>query len=274
VSSQTLQQLAVRLHHDPAFVAAVYANPELALAGEGLDARERDLLVAPDQRAWGADHQRRDRVLEALRAEFPVSCALAELATRGRDGLLAFFSAPAFHDCVRRWGVLALSFGEYLQVCGRDNRLGGRQIAETACLELAAARVRRSPARTVCEAPAALPEWLCRAPWIELVTVPSGSLTLLESVRSWLGSGGPARFPRLDPSAVETVLVERSEGAGDALAMGLLPGALSEVLERATQQVSADSLRSVLAAHGAGAVEADQALLALLEDRLLREAGS
>ncbi|MCW5893357.1 MAG: hypothetical protein KIT14_22820 [bacterium] len=101
MSHLALQRVTVRLLHDPAFVAALYADPERALAGTDLEARERTWLLATPRAAWGTDRARPARVLAALRDEYPVATALAPARAA------AFFRPPAFHDvrCRRaaRW---------------------------------------------------------------------------------------------------------------------------------------------------------------------------
>lgn len=268
MSSQHLQQLAVRMHHDPALVNQVYEHPETTALREGLSTQQLALLSAPDRRAWGADAERRDRVLEALRVEYPVSCALVELAGLDRSVLMDFFSTTHFHACVSRWGVQALAFADFLEEMAQE---AGAALPECLALERALAQVRRSPLRPGSVSQRDLPLQLLQAPWLEVVSVRLGTLALHSSLSDWLGGGEPPALQDLGAQAAEFLIVERSDEQG-GLSVGALPAALYDVLQRAQQPVSSAQLKSVLQRHGADPHEAENALLELLSDQVLTRA--
>ncbi|MCP4869747.1 MAG: hypothetical protein GY898_13630 [Proteobacteria bacterium] len=205
MSARALQRVAIRMHHDPYLVAAVYDDPDAALADEELTADERAMLIAPDQRAWGTDPARVDRVLEALRRELPVSCAIVELASGSRRALLRFFSDEAFHDCVSNRGVLVFAFADWLQDQGREGRWGRIRLTAVATLEGACARVRRG-----------LPgDGLT-------VELPDGTIELFAALSAALPTGrvpGLNRLPRLRSEPSEYLRVERKEGPGAELSV-------------------------------------------------------
>ena len=160
MSHTALRRVMVRMLHDPAFTAAVYAAPEATLADVDLTATERAWLTAEPRAAWATDPDRPARVLAALRDEFPVSSARAPARTAG------FFASPAFHRAVQERGSLALALGEHLAADPDP------AIAALATLESAIARVRRAP-RTL--QPSA-PGTLRRSPAAAVVHVPVGTL--------------------------------------------------------------------------------------------------
>lgn len=100
-----VQIAVVRLLHDPALVARVYAGEDLP----GLGAREMAWLRAPDPRAWTADVARPGRVIHALVGELPVA-----VAERGAAGLEAFFGDAAYVAALGGGYPLAWAFGRWL----------------------------------------------------------------------------------------------------------------------------------------------------------------
>src|SRR5262249_43492594 len=71
MSHLALRRVMVRMLHDPAFTAAVYADPAHALAGVDLTTLERRWLAEAPPAAWRTDPERPARVLAALLDEFP-----------------------------------------------------------------------------------------------------------------------------------------------------------------------------------------------------------
>jgi len=258
------------MHHDPVLVAQVYEHPELVGVREGITSHDVALLSAPDRRAWGADVQRRDRVLEALRVEYPVSCALVELAGRDRAALLSFFSTEYFHDCVRRWGVQAMAFADFLADFARDagDQVLGVALSECLDLERALAQVRRSPPRLGYVAESALSARLAPAPWIEVVRLRRGTLELHGGLSTWLSGGQTPDLASLSEEEAEWLIVERS-GRDGGLSIGELPVALFEVVERARGGVASAALQDLLREHGADPGEAVEVLDSMLSDQVL-----
>ena len=265
MSSEQLQKLAVRMHHDPDLVTQVYEQPEDTALREGLSVQQLALLSEPDRRAWGADTERRDRVLEGLRVEYPVSCALVELEGLDRAVLLEFFSTTHFHACVSRWGLQSLAFADFLDDLSAK---AGPALPECLALERALAQVRRSPLRPRQLPQGGLPLQLQQAPWLRLARVRSGTLALHGSIRGWLAGGAPPVRQGLGAKDAELLIVERSDEQG-GLSVGELPAPLFEVVQRAERLVSSDQLKGVLQRHGAEAYEAEEALLSLLSDQVL-----
>ncbi len=259
MTALALQRVVLRMHHDPALVAAVYADPEAALSGEELTAAERAMLVAPDPRAWGTDPARRDRVLEALRKELPASCAVAELAA-GRQALMRFFQSADFHGCVRRRGVLVHAMAAWLDAEARAGRMGRVRLAAVVAIEAAAARLRRRGRPPLGPVPERLPEVLRLAPWVELLQLPAGSVALF---------GAPTGPGRVEPRAAEWALVERLPGAEAEVAVGVLPGALAALLDAARERQDLAELLAIIRREGVEPPEDEEVLLGLLGDGLL-----
>jgi len=260
VTARALQRVVVRLHHDPAFVAAVYADPDAALQGVDLTAAERRLLVRPDRRSWGVDPARRDRVFEAIRREYPVTCALAETAV-GRPPLLGFFSSLDFHGAIQRRESVTPAFGTWIAAAARGGRLGRKPTAEAAVLEHACVSARRG--RPVPSGD----RWLL-SPRVRIVDVATGTLDLYRVVFASLRgtSTVPRERPRLG-RAVEPVVVERTPA--DDVTLGGLPVALATLLRRATAPVATAVLVEAAGELGVEPGEEEAVLESLVADRLL-----
>lgn len=271
MSARELQRVAVRMLHDVSFLEAVYADCEAALEGLTLTLAERASLVVPDRRAWLVDPGRPSRVFEAIRKEYPATCALAEIAERGRDGMLQFFSSPEFHTSVQKRGTLALDFGGWLNGEALKGRFGRKPTAAMALLETACARVRRGPGAQVLSG--LLPARLRTSPWLELVLLPEGAFKLFESTRAALEVGRPLRGFRLDGRASEWLLIEAPiEGGG--LRIGVVPDGLVALLQAAAQGIEAGELVDRAVALGSDPDEAPGVVEQLYRDALLTEASS
>ena len=147
MSHHTLQKLIVRMHFDEAFVAAVHAAPEQALANLDLTDNERQQLLNVDRRAWRHDALRRKRTLRTLVEEFKISTTIVLAETRSLASLEQFFSSAFFHSAVQERGSLGLSFAEFLlDGCKRD-AWRAPQLPDLIRLELALATCRRTLAR-------------------------------------------------------------------------------------------------------------------------------
>jgi len=252
--------------HDPQFVVSVYSDPGTALAGLSLGPREWAWLTRRVPEAWLTDPERPSRVFEALRKEFPVSCALAEVAGGGREQMLRFFASPDFHEAVQERRVLALHFGQWMIAQAKSGRLGRKPTAVLAELELGCAELRRVPGRgRQSVAPSGR---LALSPRVRLMSLPAGSLSLLEATRKSLQEGTPLRRPRLSGRGSEWVLVEL-QGEQGALQVGGLPGELAELLLAAgTGTREADLLQRAVAL-GARTEEAPEIVQSMVADGLL-----
>ena len=101
MSHHALQRALVVALHDPAFVAAMHADPEAALGPFRLEPAERAQLLAVDPRAFAVDRLRPRRVLKAIVEELKASMAIALAETRSFATADAFFSSLAFHAAVQ-----------------------------------------------------------------------------------------------------------------------------------------------------------------------------
>ena len=272
MSATELQRVVVRMLHDPALVAAVYADADAALAGVPLSATERAWLVAPDRRRWGADPHRRARQLHALLDEYPASGALAGRGV-GVARLDAFFSSSAFHGCIQARGSLALAFGAYLADLGVD-------VAAVARIEWAVARVRRAPPRPIVASSfvADSPDVAWRlAPWVDAFVAAPGALRRQQQLAAWAtshpqGAVGALLDPtwRLPPApeadAPTGLLVER--GVAGGVGIGEVDADLAALLADRRAR-TAGALIDALVALGAGSDEAPTLAAEMVTDALL-----
>jgi hypothetical protein len=263
------QAALVRMLYDPAFAAAVIAEPERALPT--LPEALRRSLAGIDPRALRRDVHRRERTLGQLCEELPCSTTLV-LAEQGKMGrLLAFFDGVHFHQAVEERQAMVLALGAYLEELFADGSLRWPETAAVLTLELASARARRG--RDV-----AAPGRLRRATGVEPVEVPTGALAALQAVErhrfrlgllpGWgqaLDPPTPQRTP-LGPGratlaaialdgAVSLVEIERSLHA--VLTSLPEPRTRAAVLEEATRRLGGD------------ASSAETALASLIDDELV-----
>lgn len=143
MSHHALQRALVVALHDPAFVAAMHADPEIALAPFRLEPAERAQLLAVDPRAFAVDRLRPRRVLKAIVEELKASVAIALAETRSFGFADAFFSSPAFHRAVQHDQPLVLALADYLATAG----LATPQLAGVLAIERARAESRRDVGR-------------------------------------------------------------------------------------------------------------------------------
>jgi hypothetical protein len=147
MSYHTLARLTVRLLFDQAFVAALYANPDQALAGLDLSPSERAQLIAVDRRAWNYDPLRRRRTLRSLVEEFKISTTLILSGTRSLASLDSFFSSDLFHQSIQQRGSMGMAFARYLEDLYRSKSIDMPQLPDILRLETALARCRRELAK-------------------------------------------------------------------------------------------------------------------------------
>ncbi len=147
MSHHTLQKLVVRMHFDEAFVAAVHAAPEQALAHLDLTEAERQQLLSVDRRAWRYDALRRKRTLRTLVEEFKISTTIVLAETRSLASLEQFFASSFFHSAVQERGSLGVSFAEFLLDGCKRAIWHAPQLPDLIRLELALATCRRTLAR-------------------------------------------------------------------------------------------------------------------------------
>jgi len=235
----------IRLLHDPGLVAALYDDPARALAGVDVNAIEVAWLTAQPRVAWCTDPARPARVLAALAAEFPATCALA--AERAAE----FFASFAFHAAVQTRGSLALAFGDHL--AASDDR----RVRTLAVLERAIAVVRRAPRahETIALGALRLSARAC------VVRVATGGLALLAAVRT-------GEEPETLAAGDEAVLAF-ARTVDDEVTLEPLEPALAAVLERAQGPTPEPELRAEARRHGAEAGEDAEVLASLVADGLL-----
>lgn len=228
MSGRALYRVMVRMLYDPAFAGSVYADRDLALAGEDLSARERNWLVAPDPRAYRTDPLRRSRTLAALMEELSTASAL--VLRRGREGAVRpetelldrFFSSSHFHRCIQDGEAMIFAFADYLEHGPPGGVAADRRVAPLALLERAIARVRRA-APPVVNRGAQCPAHLTLAPWAGILSLPAGTSELHHRVSRALRARGrtvlesllDARWSLpvlvdLSPEPAEHVLVEKT----------------------------------------------------------------
>ncbi len=147
MSYHALQKLAVRMLFDEAFVAAIHANADEALAGADLTEAERGQLLTVDRRAWRHDALRRRRTLRTLAEEFKISTTVILAETRSLASLEQFFSSSFFHQSIQNRGSLARAFSEFLLEGYQRKQWSAPQIPDLVRLEAAIAGCRRTLAR-------------------------------------------------------------------------------------------------------------------------------
>lgn len=178
-----LQRAIVLLHHDARF-AADFFGP--GLLPTPLSPEERALLLRADPRAFRTDPERPLRLLAALLEEFPVSCALLEspgaAPWRGQDAQrdpagrppaqawLAFPSSREFREAIWRGGSFFRAFAAWL----------APHVGPFARLEEALACVRRRFSRPG--------QGIARASHVEVLAVPTGTLSAYAAARAQLGA--------------------------------------------------------------------------------------
>jgi hypothetical protein len=147
MSHHALQELVVRMLFDDAFVDAVHADADQALAGADLTEAERAQLLSVDRRAWRHDALRRRRMLRTLVEEFKVSTTAILAETRLLASLEQFFSSSFFHQSIQERGSLARAFSEFLLDGHQRQQWSAPQIPDLVRLEAAIAACRRRLAR-------------------------------------------------------------------------------------------------------------------------------
>jgi hypothetical protein len=175
MSHHTLQRALVVALHDPAFVAAMHADPDAALAPFGLEPAERAQLLAVDQRAFAVDRLRPRRVLKAIVEELKASMAIALAETRSFALADRFFSSPAFHAAVLHDQPLVLALADYLAGAG----LSSPQLPGVLAIERARAESRRAGGRQ--PGPG-----LALAPGLCLLASDTGALAALQAAEQHL----------------------------------------------------------------------------------------
>ena len=246
MSHRALRRVMIRLLHDPAFVVAVYADAETALATVDLTAVERRNLLATPRAAWSTDPERPARVFAGLREEFSIS-----LGIRPR-GPQEFFASAAFHHAVQTRGSLAAALGAFLATDAPPD------VAALVQIEAAIAAVRRAPHHP----PPSPDDHRGLPPWAAVVVVPLGTSARYERLRR-----GPAAAPATDRT--EHLLVLRP-GATSEVTIEDLPETLAELLLTARQPRPWAELVRTAYALGADPGDGEFIVAGLEKDGLLR----
>ena len=266
MSAAILQRVIVRMLHDPELRAAVYTDPDRALADLPLTPGERRSLLAPDARAWGIDEHRADRVLAALLEEHPVSALVLLEEGIALARFHRFFQSRFFHDAIMARRSLAPAFTDYLGTLA-----GSARAHAMIALEAAIATLRR---RSLA-APAPSPGRLVAASHLQPVSLAAGTLAAWERARKHLGGTSAAailvrpkrpKVAAVDPRTTEWVLLERQ---GDDTVAGYIGDALGQLLQLAERPVSRDLLIDLALKEGASQAEAAEIIDDLVSEGLL-----
>lgn len=129
---------------------------------------EAALLLRVDRRAWHTDALRATRLLATLLEELPVSCAVV-----GIDVARGFFASKPFQHAILRDRLVVDAFGDWL-----FPRAGAVAQIEQAIALARRRRPRRRPRHA---------GDIARAPGVEVVRVPVGTLAFLARARAELG---------------------------------------------------------------------------------------
>lgn len=175
MSHHDLQRALVVALHDPAFVAAMHADPDAALAPFRLAPAERAQLLAVDPRAFAVDRLRARRVLKAIVEELKASLAIALAECRSFALADRFFASPAFHGAVLHDQPLVLALADYLAGAGLESP----HLRPVLAIERARAESRRDLTRR--PGPG-----LSLAPGIRLLASTSGALAALQAAEQHL----------------------------------------------------------------------------------------
>jgi hypothetical protein len=173
------QRALVRMMYDPAFVAAVKADPDRVLAH--LPPSLRAQLQAIDPRAFALDPLRQRRTLGHLAEEWKATVTLVLAETRSYAHLAGFFSSSEFHEAVETRGPLPLAFAAWLAAELAAGRLGSPLTAEVLAVETASAHARRAPPPPSSPSPG-----LTRAPGVSTVRVSSAALEAIQAAERYL----------------------------------------------------------------------------------------
>ncbi len=217
MSHHALQRALVVALHDPAFVAAMHADPDAALGPFRLEPAERAQLLAVDRRAFAVDRLRARRVLKAIAPELQASLAIALAETRSFATADAFFSSPAFRGAVLHDQPLVLALADYLAAAG----LTTPQLPGVLAVERARAESRRDLGRR--PGPG-----LSLAPGVRLLATTTGALAALQTAEQHLFE--LALLPHMALCDDRPPLVLPPPG-GDALHLAIRAGELSDLPE-------------------------------------------
>lgn len=270
MSHHALQRALVVALHDPAFVAAMHAEPEAALAPFRLEPAERAQLLAVDPRAFAVDRLRRRRVLKAIAPELQASLAIALAETRSFALADRFFSSPAFHRAILEDRPLVLALADYLAAAG----LSSPQLPGVLALERARAESRRDAGRPPGRG-------LALAPGLRLLASDSGALAALQAAEQHLFE--LSLLPHMALCDDRPPLALPGPG-GEPLHLAVRGGELSELpeplfrtlrgVERAAARAPVEprDMAAVLAAVGLRVPDPDQLVADLLADGYLTAA--
>jgi hypothetical protein len=270
VSHHALQRALVVALHDPAFVAAMHADPDGALAPFRLEPAEQAQLLAVDRRAFAVDRLRARRVLKAIAPELQASMAIALAETRSFAFADAFFSSPAFHGAILHDQPLVFALADYLAGAG----LTTPQLAGVLAIERARAESRRDLARR--PGPG-----LSIAPGIRLLATTAGALAALQAAEQHLFE--LALLPHMALCDDRPPLALPAPG-GDPLHLAVRAGELSDLpeplfrtlhaLENAATRgpVARRDMAAVLASVSLRVPDPEQLAADLLADGYLTEA--
>ncbi len=279
MTAVSVQRVVVRMMFDATFRQRVYEDPALALRDVSLTDTERQWLVTPDPRAYGADEHRTSRALTGLLEEYLVAGALAIRMPSGIDCLYRFFQASVFHQCIQDRGSMADAFGRYLL------SLEGRapsDIGPIAALEQGIARVRRAITSHPQSAVNLTPQsWLQLAPRVSLLSVPTTTLSrysdLLAHLSQYAATPLEAALdssyvlPESEPvqdTVTASVMIDGTAGESGP-SLEAVSEELGALLEHAQTGITCEKLCTVARILGATPDEALEIIQGLVDDQLL-----
>ena len=123
-----LQNVIIRLLHDPSLIARLYQDSEEMGEELGLTAEELSWFIEIDRRRWEVDPELPHRSLEGALSHCPVTALVVSSLCYGTQShrdtlsfksgieeLLRFYQTPAFHRCIDQGEYLAESLMSWMR---------------------------------------------------------------------------------------------------------------------------------------------------------------
>ncbi|HXZ84899.1 MAG TPA: hypothetical protein VEI82_05365 [Myxococcota bacterium] len=264
MNHRAVQRALFRMQLDPRFAERVAAREPEAVRSAGLGPDELALLAGADRIALSADREgrRRAQFLRNVAGEFALSLAAAARAELVDE----FPASPEFHAAVTAGDSLPLAFARHLAARTAQAPALVRALVS---LEVALARLRRA----VGAAPELAPGEVARAPWVELLAVPAGTLAAAAALRSALDRGATPGRVDVSATALETLLLRRTPEPAPfrlpAVELEALSPALADLLARAAKPLGRAARADYARAVEIAPAELEQVVAGLVADRVL-----